>query len=58
MSYPMGSPTRDAINHAYGDAQKTMLIAATAVQAISFVAVFVWRDIKVKDFKQVKGLVV
>lgn len=58
MSYPMGSPTRNAINQAYGDAQKTMLIAATAIQAISFVAVFFWRDIKVKDFKQVKGLVV
>lgn len=58
MSYPMGSPTRDAINHAYGDAQKTMLIAATAVQAISFVAVYMWRDIKVKEFKQVKGLVI
>ncbi|KAH8904771.1 siderophore iron transporter mirB [Coniochaeta sp. PMI_546] len=58
MSYPMGSPTRNAINQAYGDAQKTMLIAATAIQVISFVAVFFWRDIKVKDFKQVKGLVV
>ncbi|KAB5545790.1 siderophore iron transporter [Coniochaeta sp. 2T2.1] len=57
MSYPMGSPARNAINQAYGDAQKTMLIAATAVQAVSFVAVWVWRDIKIKDFKQVKGLV-
>ncbi|OIW26996.1 MFS general substrate transporter [Coniochaeta ligniaria NRRL 30616] len=58
MSYPMGSPTRNAINQAYGDAQKTMLIAATVVQVLSFIAVFFWRDIKVKDFKQVKGLVV
>jgi hypothetical protein len=58
MSYEMGTPTRNAINAAYGDAQKTMLIAATAVQAISIVAVLVWRDIRVKDFKQVKGLVV
>jgi MFS family permease len=58
MSYPFGSPERTAINRAYGDAQKTMLIAATAVQAVSFVAVWVWRDIKVKDFKQVKGLVI
>lgn len=58
MSYPQGTPTRIAINAAYGDAQKAMLIAATAVQAISFVAVLLWRDIKLKDFKQVKGVVV
>lgn len=58
MSYPQGSPERIAINRAYGDAQKYMLIAATVVQAASFVSVYVWRDIKVKDFKQVKGLVV
>lgn len=57
-SYPVGSPTRDAINHAYGDAQKDMLIASTAVMVISWVAVAFWRDIKVKDFKQVKGRVV
>ncbi|KAL2220930.1 siderophore iron transporter [Thermoascus aurantiacus ATCC 26904] len=57
-SYPVGSPTRDAINHAYGDAQRDMLIASTAVLAIAVASVVVWRDIKVKDFKQVKGLVV
>lgn len=57
-SYAVGTPTRNAINRAYGDAQRYMLIAATAVQVISLVAVAVWRDIKVKDFKQVKGRVV
>lgn len=57
LSYPVGSPTRTAINHAYGDAQKLMIIAATAVLAIAVVAVAFWRDIKVKDFKQVKGTV-
>ncbi|KAK3385511.1 major facilitator superfamily domain-containing protein [Podospora didyma] len=58
LSYPIGSPTRDAINQAYGDAQKYMLIAATVVQVISLASVIVWRDIKVSDFKQVKGVVV
>ncbi|KAK3690258.1 major facilitator superfamily domain-containing protein [Podospora appendiculata] len=58
MSYERGTPTRDAINQAYGDAQKYMLIAATVVQVISFVSVAMWRDIKVKDFKQVKGNVI
>ncbi|KAK4154110.1 major facilitator superfamily domain-containing protein [Chaetomidium leptoderma] len=58
LSYPIGSPTRTAIQRAYGDAQRIMLIASTVVQVISIAAVVVWRDIKVKDFKQVKGLVV
>ncbi|KAL2130411.1 hypothetical protein VTI74DRAFT_6500 [Chaetomium olivicolor] len=58
LSYPVGTPTRTAIQHAYGDAQRIMLIASTVIQAISLVSVIVWRDIKVKDFKQVKGLVV
>ncbi|KAH6673434.1 putative siderophore iron transporter mirB [Halenospora varia] len=57
MSYPVGSPTRIAINRAYGDAQKYMIIGATAVLAIAVVAVAFWRDIRVKDFKQVKGVV-
>jgi MFS family permease len=57
LSYPMGSATRDAINKAYGAAQRDMLIGATCIQVISIVAVIFWRDIKVKDFKQVKGLV-
>ncbi|KAL2024855.1 hypothetical protein VTK56DRAFT_3554 [Thermocarpiscus australiensis] len=58
LSYPVGSPTRTAIQHAYGDAQRIMIIASTVLQVISLVSVIVWRDIKVKDFKQVKGLVV
>ena len=58
LSYPVGSPTRDAINRAYGDAQKYMLIGGTCVLAVAIVAVAVWRDINVKDFKQVKGRVI
>jgi MFS family permease len=58
LSYPWGSPTREAINIAYGEAQKWMLVAATAITVICIPAVAVWRDIKVKDFKQVKGNVI
>ncbi|KAI2632132.1 MFS general substrate transporter [Hypoxylon sp. NC1633] len=58
LSYAVGSPTRDAIILAYGDALKYMFVAATAITVIGLVAVAMWRDIKVKDFKQVKGLVV
>ncbi|RPA75052.1 siderophore iron transporter [Ascobolus immersus RN42] len=56
-SYAIGTPERDAINRAYGDAQRDMLIAATAVLAIGMAGVIAWRDIKVKNFKQVKGTV-
>jgi hypothetical protein len=58
LSYPVGSATRTAIQQAYGDAQRLMIIASAVVQVVSVVSVLVWRDIKVKDFKQVKGLVV
>ena len=56
-SYAMGTPTRRAINQAYGDAQKMMLIASTAVLAIAVLAVMLWRDVNIKNFKQVKGMV-
>ncbi|AEO59759.1 hypothetical protein MYCTH_2308280 [Thermothelomyces thermophilus ATCC 42464] len=58
LSYPMGSPTRTAIQHAYGDAQRIMIIASTVIQVISVASVVVWKDFRVKDFKQVKGLVI
>ena len=58
LSFEPGSPTRDALNAAYGEAQKWMLVSSTAIQVISIISVLAWRDIKIKDFKQVKGLVV
>ncbi|KAH9907832.1 major facilitator superfamily domain-containing protein [Xylariomycetidae sp. FL2044] len=58
LSYPIGSPTRDAIIVSYVEAQKWMYVSATAITVIGWVAVFFWRDIKVKDFKQVKGNVI
>lgn len=57
LSYPMGSPTRIGINKAYGESQKYMLIASTAVLVIAIGAVIAWRDINVKNHKQVKGRV-
>lgn len=57
LSYPVGSPTRDAINRAYGDTQKLMVIASTAFLSLGIVGVLMWRNINVKDFKQVKGRV-
>jgi hypothetical protein len=57
LSYPVGTPTRDAIIVSYGEAQKLMLIASTAVLVLAIGSVAVWRDIDVKKFKQVKGMV-
>ncbi|KAF2271118.1 MFS general substrate transporter [Lojkania enalia] len=57
LSYPKGTPTRHAIERAYGDAQRYMNIGATAILALGLVSVFMWRDIRVKDFKQTKGRV-
>lgn len=58
LLYPVGTPTRIAIQHAYGDAQKMMLIAGTAIWVVGFIATFAWRDIDVRTIKQVKGNVV
>lgn len=58
LTYPVGSPTRMAIQRAYGEAQRYMLIGGSTVLIVGVVATIVWRDIRVKDFKQVKGRVV
>lgn len=57
LSYPVGSPTRTAINAAYGESQRYMLIASTTVLVFAVGGVLAWRDINVKNFKQVKGRV-
>ncbi|UPK97440.1 hypothetical protein LCI18_008375 [Fusarium solani-melongenae] len=58
LAYPEGTPAREAVQHAYGDAQKMVLIASTAVWVIGLVATLVWKDINVKEIKQVKGNVI
>lgn len=58
LTYPVGSEGRNAINAAYGVAQKQMCIAATCFSIMTFAAVWCWRDINVKTKKQVRGLVV
>lgn len=57
LSYPVGSPVRDAINAAYGDTQKLMLISATCLYLITWGSVFLWQNIDVRKMKQqVKGV--
>ncbi|OAA59702.1 siderophore iron transporter mirB [Niveomyces insectorum RCEF 264] len=58
LSFPVGSDTRLGIQRAYGEAQKTMLIAGTTIWAVGIVSVIFWRDTNVKGIKQVKGIVI
>lgn len=57
LSFPKGTPARIAIEKAYGDSQKWMCVGATAIMILAIFCVAVWRDIRVKDFKQTKGTV-
>ncbi|EGX88287.1 siderophore iron transporter mirB [Cordyceps militaris CM01] len=55
LSYPIGSATRTAIQHAYSDAYLRLLAVSTGVWAFGFVAVIMWRNINVIGIKQAKG---
>ncbi|KAH6981579.1 hypothetical protein BKA56DRAFT_485308 [Ilyonectria sp. MPI-CAGE-AT-0026] len=57
LSYPIGSPTRLAIQHAYGDAHKYLFTAGTVVWALGIVGVLMWRNINIVKIKQTKGRV-
>ncbi|CCD34335.1 similar to siderophore iron transporter mirB [Botrytis cinerea T4] len=54
-SYPLGSDTRNAINQAYGDTQRLMLICATCLYFVTLISTMFWRNINVKDMKQIHG---
>ncbi|CZR44494.1 uncharacterized protein FPRO_14247 [Fusarium proliferatum ET1] len=58
LSYPVGSPTRLAIQHAYGDAHKYLFIAGTAVWSLGILGVVMWKNINIINIKQTKGRVV
>ncbi|TQW00270.1 siderophore iron transporter mirB [Cordyceps javanica] len=55
LSYPWGSPTRDAIVKSYGYAQPRMLAAGTAFMALGFLWVGMIKNMNVKKMKQTKG---
>lgn len=58
LSYPVGDPVREAIMQAYAIAQRRMVIVGLFILLLSIPAVGVWRDVRVSQFKQVKGRVV
>ncbi|GIJ92128.1 hypothetical protein Asppvi_011104 [Aspergillus pseudoviridinutans] len=53
-SFPIGSPERDAIIHAYEYSSRLILIPAACLLAPCFVAVAFWRDYDVKNTNQLK----
>ncbi|KFG78297.1 siderochrome-iron transporter [Metarhizium anisopliae] len=57
VTYPVGSPTRDAINYAWGQSQRYGSISATAILALGIPAVAIWKNYRV-DKKQNKGTVI
>ena len=55
LSYKWGTPTRDAIVHAYGDTQRLMVIAGASFVPLALAAVLLWRNVNVANLKQTKG---
>ncbi|KAE8360983.1 major facilitator superfamily domain-containing protein [Aspergillus caelatus] len=57
LSYAVNSPERIAIQKAYGYSQTRMLAAGTGLMALAFVAVFMIRNLNLKNMTQTKGVV-
>lgn len=57
LSYPVGDPVREAVMEAYGIAQRRMVIVGMFILMAAIPSVVVWRDVRVSQFKQVKGRV-
>lgn len=57
LSYPFGSPERDAVLYAYADSMWYLTIAATVFLVPCFFFIAVWKNFKVKELKTVKGMV-
>jgi MFS family permease len=55
QEYPVGSEIRDAINRAYGDVQRKMVIAGATFIPLLVVAIFMFRKINVKRLEELKG---
>lgn len=57
LSFPVGSPTRDAIIKAYGYVQRRMLISGVCFMPLALGCVLLWRNIDVKGRQQTRGVV-
>ncbi|KAM0750275.1 MFS general substrate transporter [Meredithblackwellia eburnea MCA 4105] len=56
LSYPIGDPTRIAIQEAYAVAQTRMLIAGTAIMGLTLASVILIKNINVSKISQVRGV--
>ncbi|EXJ81025.1 hypothetical protein A1O3_07313 [Capronia epimyces CBS 606.96] len=56
MTYPVGSPIRDAIDYAWGESQKYGAISATCILVLAIPSIAIWKNYNV-DKKQNKGTV-
>jgi MFS family permease len=57
LSYPVGSPTRLAIQKAYGDGEEYLLIAGICTWFIGIIGTVMWSNIDIIHVKQTKGRV-
>ncbi|KAI9172622.1 Major facilitator superfamily domain, general substrate transporter [Paramyrothecium foliicola] len=58
LAYPAGTPIRQGIALAYGDAQRYMVITSVCFAVCALVCVGFWRDIKLTSKNQTKGNVI
>ena len=57
LTYPLGSPERDAVIYAYANTQWYLTIASACFLVPCFACILAWKDFKVKELKKVKGRV-
>jgi len=57
LAYPSGSPVRTAVIEAYAHTQRLLTITGTVFLVPCFIFIAMWRDFKVKDLRQVNGIV-
>ena len=55
LSYPDGSPIREAIIGAYADVQRKMVIAGACFMPLVLGSIYVWRNLNVKKLEREKG---
>ncbi|RSM00943.1 hypothetical protein CDV31_011583 [Fusarium ambrosium] len=55
LSYPMGSPIRDAVIVAFQDAQHKMVIVGTCLVPLMLVCIFVWKNVDLRKRQQEEG---
>lgn len=58
LTYPMGTPTRDAINVSYGETTRIQAIVGACMMPLLLLTFIFWKDYKVINVNQTKGHVI